>query len=69
MKPIFIRKYDPAKARMAEDFVYDYVEQGEKTEKQFIKGADGGGRLHTSKTHIKESRQFAINEDRDSKLE
>ena len=47
MKPIFIRKYDPAKARMAEDFVYDYVEQGEKTEKQFIKGADGGGRLHT----------------------
>ena len=48
MKPIFIRKYDPAKARMAEDFVYDYVEQGEKTEKQFIKGtSDGGGRLHT----------------------
>lgn len=26
MKPIFIRKYDAAKARMAEDFVYDYVE-------------------------------------------
>ena len=47
LKPIFIRKYDPEKAHMAEDFVYDYMEQGEKTEKQFIKGASaGGGRLH-----------------------
>ena len=33
MKPIFIRKYNPEKAHLAEDFVYDYIEQGEKTEK------------------------------------
>ena len=36
LKPIFIRKYNPEKAHLAEDFVYDYIEQGEKTEKQFI---------------------------------
>ena len=47
MKPIFIRKYDREKARMAEDFAEDYNEHGEKTEKQFIKGIpDGSGRLH-----------------------
>jgi len=29
MKPIFIRKYNPEKAHMAEAFVYDYIEKGE----------------------------------------
>lgn len=36
MKPIFIRKYTPEMERMADDFVNDYIEKGNKTEKQFI---------------------------------
>ena len=46
LKPIFIRKYDPTKMRLQEDFAYEFNEQGCKTEKQFIEGDDKGGRLH-----------------------
>jgi len=61
MKPIFIRKYNPEKAHMAEAFAYDYIEQGEKTEKQFISGASGitgEGRLSMQQTHIFEGRKY-----------
>lgn len=59
MKPIFIRKYNAKKAHMAEAFVYDYIEKGEKTEKQFISGASsGGGRYSVQKTHVDSSRRF-----------
>ena len=60
MKPIFIRKYNPEKAHMAEAFVYDYIEKGEQTEKQFISGASsGGGRLRVQKTHVESGRHLS----------
>ena len=41
MKPIFIRKYTPESERLAENFAYEFMEKGEKNEKEYIAAGKG----------------------------
>ena len=41
MKPIFIRKYTPEAERLAENFAYEFMEKGEKNEKEYIAAGKG----------------------------